>query len=138
MTNKNAKSFLPTATIANASHFCNGTGFQTIQPTNQPTKFIESHISGDSQNDRQKCQKPFANCGNRRCIVILHRYRIPDEPTNQPNKQTNKQTNERTNFLKSHTHGTRPDTRLPKSRAGGQGPYLGSLDHLGRSCGVTE
>ena len=31
---------------------------------------------------------------------------------------------------------TRPDTRLPKSRAGGQGPYLRSLDHLGRSSGV--
>ena len=24
---------------------------------------------------------------------------------------------------------TRPDTRLPQSRAGGQGPYLRSLDH---------
>ena len=28
---------------------------------------------------------------------------------------------------------TRPDTRLPQSRAVGQGPYLRSLDHLGRS-----
>ena len=28
---------------------------------------------------------------------------------------------------------TRPDTRLPQSRAGGQGPYLRSLDHLGWS-----
>ena len=28
---------------------------------------------------------------------------------------------------------TRPDTRLPQSRAGGQGPYLRSLDHFGRS-----
>ena len=28
---------------------------------------------------------------------------------------------------------TRPDTRLPKSRAGGQGLYLRSPDHLGRS-----
>ena len=28
---------------------------------------------------------------------------------------------------------TWPDTRLPQSRAGGQGPYLRSLDHLGRS-----
>ena len=33
---------------------------------------------------------------------------------------------------------TRPDTRLPKSRAGGQGPYLRSLDHLGRSSVVIE
>ena len=33
---------------------------------------------------------------------------------------------------------TRPDTRLPKLRAGGQGPYLGSLDHLGNSSDVTE
>ena len=27
----------------------------------------------------------------------------------------------------------RPDTRLPQSRAGGQGPYLRSVEHLGRS-----
>ena len=33
---------------------------------------------------------------------------------------------------------TRPDTRLPKSRAGGQGLYLRSLDHLGRSSGVKK
>ena len=33
---------------------------------------------------------------------------------------------------------TRPDTRLPKSRVGGQGPYLRSLDHLGRSSEVKE
>ena len=32
---------------------------------------------------------------------------------------------------------TRPDTRLPKSRAGGQGPYLRSVEHLGRS-GIAE
>ena len=25
---------------------------------------------------------------------------------------------------------TRPDTRLPQSRAGGQGPYLRSLEHM--------
>ena len=28
---------------------------------------------------------------------------------------------------------TRPDTRLPQSRAGGQGPYLRSVEHLGKS-----
>ena len=33
---------------------------------------------------------------------------------------------------------TRPDTRLRKSRAGGQGPYLRSLDHLGRSSEVLK
>ena len=33
---------------------------------------------------------------------------------------------------------TRPDTRLPKSRAGGQGPYLRSSDNLGRSSEVKE
>ena len=33
---------------------------------------------------------------------------------------------------------TRPDTRLPKSRAGGQGPYLRSLGHLGRSSEVQK
>ena len=35
-------------------------------------------------------------------------------------------------------HKTRPDTRLPKSHAGGQGPYLRSLDHLGRSGEVQK
>ena len=30
-------------------------------------------------------------------------------------------------------YGTRLDTRLPQSRAGGQGPYLRSPEHLGRS-----
>ena len=33
---------------------------------------------------------------------------------------------------------TRPDTRLPQSRAGGQGPHLRSPDHLGRSSEVKE
>ena len=34
--------------------------------------------------------------------------------------------------------GTKPDTRLPKSRAGGQGPYLRLLDHLGRSSEAKD
>ena len=33
---------------------------------------------------------------------------------------------------------TRPDTRLPKSRAGGQGPYLRPLYHLGRSSKAKD
>ena len=33
---------------------------------------------------------------------------------------------------------TRPDTRLPKSRAGGQGPFLRSLAYSGRSNEVRE
>ena len=33
---------------------------------------------------------------------------------------------------------TRPDTRLPKSRGGGQGPYLRSPDHLGKSSEVEK
>ena len=33
---------------------------------------------------------------------------------------------------------TRPDTRLPKSRAGGQGPFLRSPDHLGRGSEVKK
>ena len=33
---------------------------------------------------------------------------------------------------------TRPGTRLPKPRVGGQGPYLRSLGHLGRSSEVRE
>ena len=32
-----------------------------------------------------------------------------------------------------HKGETRPDTRLPQSRAGGQGPYLKSVEHFGRS-----
>ena len=33
---------------------------------------------------------------------------------------------------------TRPDTRLPQSRAGGQGLYLRSLNHLGRSSKAND
>ena len=33
---------------------------------------------------------------------------------------------------------TRPDTRLPQSRAGGQGLYMRSLDHLGRSSEAKD
>ena len=33
---------------------------------------------------------------------------------------------------------TRPDTRLPQSRADGQGLYLRSLDHLGRSSEAKD
>ena len=33
---------------------------------------------------------------------------------------------------------TRPDTRLPQSRAGWQGPYLKSVDHLGRSSEAKD
>ena len=33
---------------------------------------------------------------------------------------------------------TRLDTRLPQSRAGGQGPYLRSIDHLGRSSEAKD
>ena len=40
--------------------------------------------------------------------------------------------------LKIDRRKTRPDTRLPKSRAGGQGPYLRSPDHLGRSSEVQK
>ena len=34
--------------------------------------------------------------------------------------------------------GTRPDTGLPKSRAGGQGPYLRPLHHLSRSSEARD
>ena len=33
---------------------------------------------------------------------------------------------------------TRPGTQLPQSRAGGKGPYLRSLDHLGRSSEAID
>ena len=33
---------------------------------------------------------------------------------------------------------SRPDTRLSQSRAGGQGPYLRSLDHFGRSIQAKD
>ena len=36
------------------------------------------------------------------------------------------------------TKKTRSDTRLPQSRAGGQGPYLWSLDQLGRSSEAKD
>ena len=38
----------------------------------------------------------------------------------------------------NYTNVSRPDTRLPKSRAGGQGPYLRSPDYFGRSSEVKE
>ena len=34
--------------------------------------------------------------------------------------------------------GTRSETQLPQSRAGGQGPYLRSLDHLGRNSEAID
>ena len=33
---------------------------------------------------------------------------------------------------------TRPDTQLPQSRAGGQGPRARSLDYLGRSSEAKD
>ena len=33
---------------------------------------------------------------------------------------------------------TRPDTRLPQSHAGGQGPQLRSLHHLGGNCEAKD
>ena len=36
------------------------------------------------------------------------------------------------------SRGTRPDTRLLKSRVGGQGPFFRSPDHLGKSSEVKE
>ena len=39
---------------------------------------------------------------------------------------------------KAGREGTRLDTQLHKSRAGGQGPYLRSLHHLGRSCEAKD
>ena len=41
-------------------------------------------------------------------------------------------------WLKADKEKTRPDTRLPKSRAGGQGPYLRPLHHLGRSSKAKD
>ena len=38
----------------------------------------------------------------------------------------------------SNVRETRPDTRLPQSRVGGQGPYFRSPDHLGRGGEVKE
>ena len=39
---------------------------------------------------------------------------------------------------KKGTEKTRPDTRLPKSRAGGKGPYLRPLHYLGRSSEAKD
>ena len=38
----------------------------------------------------------------------------------------------------SNVRETRPDTRLPQSRVGGQGPYFRSPDHLGGSSEVKK
>ena len=48
------------------------------------------------------------------------------ETDRQTDRQTKRQTDRQT-FLKIEK--TRPDTLLPKSRVGGQGPFLRSLDH---------
>merc|ERR1711942_592898 len=51
-------------------------------------------------------------------------------------------TKRRTDLPRTYTklpyNKTRPDTRLPQSRADGQGPYLRSLDHLGRSSEAKD
>ena len=39
---------------------------------------------------------------------------------------------------KEDSEETRPDTRLPQLRAGGQELYLKSLDHLGRSIEAKD
>ena len=44
----------------------------------------------------------------------------------------------RTGRKHSHGVGTRLDTQLPQSRVGGQGLYLRSLNHLGRSSEVKN
>ena len=41
-------------------------------------------------------------------------------------------------YVQTPVNVTRPDTRLPQSRAGGQGPYLSSPEHSGRSSTVKE
>ena len=46
--------------------------------------------------------------------------------------------NDNARFLREIDKETRPDTRLPKSCAGGQGPYLRLLNQLGRSSEVKE
>ena len=62
-------------------------------------------------------------------VLKLHRM---DQRSNEPTDEQS--------FLLSHklVNETRPYTRLPQSRAGGQGPYLRSLEHLGRRCEVKE
>ena len=43
-----------------------------------------------------------------------------------------------TSFLIRKSYETRPDTRLPKLRVGGQGLYLRPLHHLGRSSEAKD
>ena len=49
-----------------------------------------------------------------------------------------KKENKKVILRKGDVTKTRPGTRLPKSRAGGQGPYLRSPDNLGGSSEVKE
>ena len=53
-----------------------------------------------------------------------------DEQRNQSTKSVN--------TLRAAHIKTRPDTRLPQSRASGQGPYLRSLHHLGMSSEAKD
>ena len=75
-------------------------------------------------------------------ISIEYRHLNRDSaPVDQLN-QLMREKRETKNFQKERERGkgnkTRPDTRLPKSRVGGLGPYLRSPDHLGRSSDVKE
>ena len=56
---------------------------------------------------------------------VFHVNQLTDAPTD---RQTERVVESRARDKK-----TRPDTRLPQSRAGGQGPYSRSVEYLGRS-----
>ena len=67
--------------------------------------------------------------------LIKHGCNIPEcqKKIKLQTDQTHRQTDQQTVQVKASRDGTRPYTRLPQSRAGGQGLYLRLIDHMGRS-----
>ena len=83
------------------------------------------------------CAKDGSYC---RCCMLWHAYifchHIVDDVSMTMKNETRISFGAATE--KSDDGITRPDTRLPKWHAGGQGPYLRSIDHLGRSSEVKK
>ena len=95
-------------------------GLQDIGPLGPlPKKRIHSENIDNFIKAILKMTSPYtARLG--RLLMVFYQDLSPHLPRPRPPNQ--------------HTgEETRPDTRLPQSRAGGQGPYLRSVEHLSRS-----
>ena len=96
---------------------CEGSGLSTIESSQDSHPlFLYFFI-------KQCCHKSYVTfCVSQICalpLLQINRQRLTSEI--QRERESRREWKE-----------TRPDTRLPQSHAGGQGPYLRSLDYLGR------